>query len=1759
MPNSPRAGSRAHELRGNGLRSGAPDLAALERTIGDVLIEGEVARTPRAAIYRIRAGSHPEGPIALKVALNPGTAEDLAQFRHEVRLLTEVRHPNVVQVYDFGILPGDFPFLTMELLEPADLAAELARGGWPLFYEIAIQAASGLAHIHRHGVLHLDLKPDNLGLVRAAAAGGELQLKILDFGLSQSLHGPLDRRIRGTLAYAAPEMLLQDAYDQRADLYSLGMTFLELATGALPSAGDELAAMRFHLEAPVPDPLSLRPDLPKELAAILTRLLQRDPGQRFPSAGKLAAELARAAGRQLAAAELWPTEGTLLASRMVGRGEALDGLRQDLAAAARGEGRLVLIEGAEGMGKSRLLREFRLLAALGGATVGIGRSRPGLAEPLRPLLEAFDAVGFDAQLEGAKECWGEAQDRYRLYQKIAARLAERTSSGPPLVIAVEDVHLAEREVAELLAYLAAEVAGRRLLLIATREGAPSGTAVPAPAGEPAEGESSDPLQAASDARRIVLGRLDLAETTALVDAALGTEQLPLQLHEWLQQRSKGTPGRVAPLLRRLIAERILRFRDGEWKPSLGALGKLGGLATAAEVTRAEPAASLAVAERDALAAAAIIGEPWTLPEFTELLAVDADQAYDLLRTLVAEGFLDAWPDAQGTRYSFHDAAARAERYAALDGRRRESLHARFAARLKRLQAGGAEVAAGLLAEHLWRGGRRRESLPHLLQAADALAAAHGYREAAALYARAAEVAEEAAEPATAWRARTAQADSLSAAGQYARAIKLYREAVTGGPDRRLEDRRTRARLWLKAGRLHQQLGQHEGALEAFEAGLGLVAEAADPELEVDLLHGKAWALTDRGDAEAGFAAARAALRQAGRQRLEAQRANLLNSLGLFFYTRGDWRRAGRLVRRGLAVAERVADERQVVKLRNNLGNVLWKTGDYGGAIARYRENLTVCEASHDLWGQLTALNNLGIMNCALGDWRAARGFLERSLDMKRRLGAREAEALARLNLGEVEEVLGDWPRARRHLDRVLKILVEHPEHTDRVEAVAQLAALARKRGAYAEAEALAGEALELAERTGDRDLLSHCHYHRGLVDRDRENWAAAKAHLETALEMAIAADTREALARLYHALADLAIRRGEPTAAVGHAAEAMRWARQLEDRLELGKAVVLEGRLAGERGEAELAEQRFAAGVQILEQIPAPYEYARSVYEWALRTRDAELAEDRLKRALATFETLGAVADTERVRGAVEQARERRREERERRGTRGLYEVGKVINSTLDLNEVLARTMDIVVERLRAERGMIVFSDQLTGDLDVVADRNLASGGFPDEGRRLSESVVRRVIEKREPVIAVDAQNDPRFAGAASIVASHIVSILCVPLAIRERLVGAIYVDHRRSRQLFGERDKEFLVAFADLAAGAIENARLYGEIQAARERLKAENESLRKEILSSRHLSALVGKSRAVVELKIMLERVAQSTSTVLIRGESGTGKGLVARLLHSASPRRSGPFIQFNCAALPETLVESELFGHEKGAFTGAVGMKPGRFELANGGTIFIDEIGKVSPAVQSKLLRVVEDKEFERVGGTKTLKVDSRIVTATNLNLEEAITRGEFREDLYYRLNIIPMVLPPLRERREDVPYLVQHFLQKISRDLGLPPKELAPGVLEMFLRHRWPGNIRELEAAIHRALVLAHGETLTRADFAWMGGDEVAAQVPERPAAAASLGGEGSYEERMEALDRQLLAQALEQAGGRIREAARVLGIARNTLKAKMKKYGLAGEG
>ncbi|NOK38446.1 sigma-54-dependent Fis family transcriptional regulator [Corallococcus exercitus] len=320
---------------------------------------------------------------------------------------------------------------------------------------------------------------------------------------------------------------------------------------------------------------------------------------------------------------------------------------------------------------------------------------------------------------------------------------------------------------------------------------------------------------------------------------------------------------------------------------------------------------------------------------------------------------------------------------------------------------------------------------------------------------------------------------------------------------------------------------------------------------------------------------------------------------------------------------------------------------------------------------------------------------------------------------------------------------------------------------------------------------------------------------------------------------------------------------------------------------------------------------------------------------------------------------------------------------------------------------------------------------------------------------------------------------------------------------------------------------------------------------------SLLMGSSRAMTEVKALLVKAAQGTATVLLRGESGTGKELAARALHEGSPRRAGPFVKLHCAALPDTLLESELFGYEKGAFTGAATRKPGRVELAHGGTLFLDEIGDVSPAVQVKLLRVLQEREFERLGGTQTVKVDVRFVAATHQSLEDGVRRGTFREDLFYRLNVVPLWLPTLRERPEDIALLSRHFLEVHARTNGRPPFTLSEDGLRALQTQPWPGNVRQLQNFLERLVVLSDGPVLTGADVArelsrqpGIAPPPVAAPLPVSPSDSVTL------ESRRKDVEKEALVDALKRAGDNRTLAARLLGVSRRTLYNKLEEHGLS---
>jgi transcriptional regulator with GAF, ATPase, and Fis domain len=405
------------------------------------------------------------------------------------------------------------------------------------------------------------------------------------------------------------------------------------------------------------------------------------------------------------------------------------------------------------------------------------------------------------------------------------------------------------------------------------------------------------------------------------------------------------------------------------------------------------------------------------------------------------------------------------------------------------------------------------------------------------------------------------------------------------------------------------------------------------------------------------------------------------------------------------------------------------------------------------------------------------------------------------------------------------------------------------------------------------------------------------------------------------------------------------------------------------------------------------------------------------------------------------------------------------------LDKALARLLDSIVEVVKADKGFVLLVTE-TGP-SVIAARNLHKENIANAVERLSDSIVSRVLKERAPLIVSDALHDPQFNASESVVNLKLASVMCVPLIVRGELTGAVYVGNDRLTNLFTEHELVLMTSFCSTAALLLEFARQLDELRAEAAELVSR--------LEEQAYGEIIGSAEAMRDIFRKIEKLAGTDISVLVTGETGTGKELIAREIHHRSARKAGPFVAINCGAIPENLLESELFGHAKGAFTGAVATRPGRFQAASGGTLFLDEIGEMPPALQVKLLRALQDRAVTKVGETRPEPIDIRVVAATNKDLETEMKSGRFREDLFYRINVVHLHLPPLRDRGEDAVMLAKYFLRRATRELNTKVKDFNRAALNAIRHFRWPGNIRQLENRIKKAVVLADGAYITPDDL------------------------------------------------------------------------------
>ena len=425
-----------------------------------------------------------------------------------------------------------------------------------------------------------------------------------------------------------------------------------------------------------------------------------------------------------------------------------------------------------------------------------------------------------------------------------------------------------------------------------------------------------------------------------------------------------------------------------------------------------------------------------------------------------------------------------------------------------------------------------------------------------------------------------------------------------------------------------------------------------------------------------------------------------------------------------------------------------------------------------------------------------------------------------------------------------------------------------------------------------------------------------------------------------------------------------------------------------------------------------------------------------------------------------------------------LYEITKELASSFVLSECLLKSMKLLAEIKAMENGTVTIVNPITGKLEIEVAHGLTAEGRKRGKYKIGEGITGRVVASGEPIIVPHIAEEPLFLNrtrSRGDISDQNRSFLCVPIKDGKRVIGALSVDriYTDGIDIQANKDLQFLTVLSSIIAQTVRRIQI---VNREKDNLRTENLKLKRELSEKNRINDIIGNSSRMQDVYEMVHRVVDSNATVLLRGESGTGKTLVAKALHYNGKRNEKPFIVVNCSALPETLLESELFGHEKGAFTGANERKIGRFELAEGGTLFLDEIGEISSSVQVKLLNVVQERSFQRLGSAKPISCDVRLVAATNRDLEKSVSEGSFREDLYYRLNVFPIYMPPLRERRTDILLLAEFFLDKFAKDNNKKINRISTSAIDLLIQYHWPGNVRELQNCIERAVLICDGTSI-----------------------------------------------------------------------------------
>ena len=1722
-------------------------------------VENELGEGGSGKVYRVL--DKISGEIQALKLLNPDliSSDELVLFEREFLNLKKLSHPNIIRVYNFGYEKRHQPYFTMDFVEGPALLG-LFSGSFDLskFVLYSIEICLALDYLHNQAIIHRDLKPANILLKQGE--NEDFQALLTDFGMAENFQiSQFDPR-GGSHFYVSPEAIRGWKVDQRSDLYSLGVTLYEIATGTKPfSTENPVEVLKQHLHKTPENPTNIRKEIPLQLSEIILKLLKKNPSGRYSSALEVVQDLLELAPVTIPIPKLQAST-QIWGGGFVGRKAELKLLRQTFEASRSQQNfHFALINGEHGVGKTRLLQEFSTQIQLDGGKVFSLNSLDTKGIPYGLIAELIRQIGVSAPSginlsEDEETIWryilthGKSRnipeifrDKAQIFDVFVRLLAKFSKAiqqnqgdeaALPLLAVLDDFQEVSESIRQFIRYLIFNGSSIEMFFV----GLVSGDVLRLK-------DFYEKFQSEKTFHQINLKSFNHVDYQTFLEQKITKVKNFDQLFNDLYEQTSGNPLFSEHLLQYLIDKEILVREDGFWvwkgmEAGVGIPDAMSDLLNSRWEKLSLPAQSI-------LQALALNKEAVPFGLIQSFFEKENESFWESVNSLLTTGIV--------VREVLNEKALfRLAQQSWIDfiekitpPAQAKSIHERWISVIETQSDGMLNEWAVRLTHHALASQNNEKAKQYLPVAAEYARSMFDIPQAIYFYSEYLKILSDNEN-----EIRVDALEKLAAlfelSGEFEKSLDIIQNLLKHA-DRFQVSKENLWDLKFRKVDILQKLGKINDVFQ-FLVDQQETWKSLPPELNGRGHYELGWIYRLKGEFEKahqhynfalnlfqmsnsvvnlGFTFNRIGVTYLIEDKLDQAEdaflkgleifdrithlrglAHVHNNLGILFRRKGDIKLAKKHYQNCLKIRRTTKDISYLPQILNNLANVQYYEGNWKDAFDAYKEVLQISQGLGLEETTANVLDNIGMLSLYFGKIDDALSCEKKSIQSDSRLGNLKDVATTMHGVGDIYDAVENYNRSHAYYYRSLRLLEKQKLEPDTAEVLMKL-------GAHFIKVNQKEKALDYLIRAEDLSQIYHLDEERAQVAIYILQWAI-KYHdyqrgeyYRNFLENNLSA-LSDPLPRgiAYRQLGDAWLKKEQLTKALEN------YQKSLEIFVRLG-AVIEQARthkaialIYNMREDYEQAQVHLKKAVQLLEKIPARSERLR-ILNHLIEVQDHIIA--NLQQGMGSDNQITALQQT-----------------------------SLIVHSIFNLETMLHNIMNTVINLLKADRAAIIFLDRSGGGLEVKVSRGMEEATIED-AIRLSQSIIDRVEKTGSSVLSRNTMGDDRFKSSKSVRNFRIFSLMCVPLKLEDHLIGTVYVDSRNPDRIFSYRDLEFLENISDLAAVAISNSEYYEEIKRRKDSLEKDVENLREVVKHTFQFNDMIGNSKPMQEIFQVVSKILNKNVDILIRGESGTGKEKLAGVIHFNSNRKDKPFITVNCAAIPPTLLESELFGIEKRVATG-VDKHLGKFEQANGGTIFLDEIGDMSMDTQAKILRVIQEREFQRIGGVNTIKVDVRIIAATNKNLEKAIQNNTFRQDLYYRLNVLPIVIPPLRERKEDIPLLIEHFVKKYGNSGDV--EKITDAAMKALIDYNWPGNVRELENVIHRMMIFAENGKIAVSDLPI----EIRTNNTIQ-----EVVNSGKGKNAIKDYEKTLLLESLKQNKWNISKTAKTLGVHRNTLHRKLKVY------